>query len=95
MHLQGNNYKRKKKLLLKILKLFYYRPAIVVLLMSMVNEKQPFLLRCSVLYCFQCFLYKNEIGQAQLIQTLLPQGNEAPSLTTGLLNNIITNFIFY
>ncbi|XP_078045373.1 general vesicular transport factor p115 isoform X1 [Augochlora pura] len=61
------------------------RPAIVVLLMSMVNEKQPFVLRCSVLYCFQCFLYKNEIGQSQLIQTLLPQGNEMPSLTTGQL----------
>ncbi|KAI4494705.1 hypothetical protein M0804_000906 [Polistes exclamans] len=61
------------------------RPAIVVLLMSMVNEKQPFLLRCSVLYCFQCFLYKNEVGQTQLIQTLLPQGNEVPSLTTGQL----------
>ncbi|KAG7197748.1 hypothetical protein KM043_001572 [Ampulex compressa] len=61
------------------------RPAIVVLLMSMVNEKQPFILRCSVLYCFQCFLYKNEVGQTQLIQTLLPQGNEIPSLTTGQL----------
>lgn len=61
------------------------RPAIVVLLMSMVNEKQPFILRCSVLYCFQCFLYKNEVGQSQLIQTLLPQGNEMLSLTTGQL----------
>lgn len=44
----------------------------MVLLMSMVNEKQPFVLRCSVLYCFQCFLFKNEIGQSQLVQTLLP-----------------------
>ncbi|XP_048510355.1 general vesicular transport factor p115 isoform X2 [Athalia rosae] len=61
------------------------RPAIVILLMSMVNEKQPFVLRCSVLYCFQCFLYKNEVGQTHLIQTLLPQGNEAPALTTGQL----------
>lgn len=48
------------------------RPAIVVLLMSMVNEKQPFNLRCAVLYCYQCFLYKNEMGQAQVVQTLLP-----------------------
>ncbi|XP_012271153.1 general vesicular transport factor p115 [Orussus abietinus] len=61
------------------------RTAIVVLLMSMVNERQPFLLRCSVLYCFQCFLYKNEAAQTQLVQTLLPQGNEAMSLTTGQL----------
>lgn len=42
------------------------RPALVVLLMSMVNEKQPFLLRCAVLYCFECFLYKNEIGKCKL-----------------------------
>ncbi|MPC36337.1 General vesicular transport factor p115 [Portunus trituberculatus] len=49
------------------------RPAIVVLLMSMVNDKQPFVLRCAVLYCFQCFLYRNQTGQAQIIQTLLPQ----------------------
>ncbi|KAJ8683674.1 hypothetical protein QAD02_019466 [Eretmocerus hayati] len=61
------------------------RPVIVVLLMSMVNEKQPFLLRCAVLYCFQCFVYKNETRQAQLVQTLLPQGNESSSLTTGQL----------
>ena len=40
--------------------------------MSMVNEKQPFVLRCAVLYCFQSFLYKNELGQSQIIQTLLP-----------------------
>lgn len=69
-----------------------YRPAIVVLLMSMVNEKQPFILRCSVLYCFQCFLYKNEMGQTQLIQTLLPQSNEALSLTTGLLSDILSRY---
>lgn len=52
------------------------KPAIVVLLMSMVNEKQPFELRCAVLYCFQCFLYKNELGQAQIVQTLLPSSTE-------------------
>lgn len=62
--------------------------------MSMVNEKQSFALRCSVLYCFQCFLYKNEMGQSQLIQTLLPQGNEVPSLTTGLWKTILVR-LFY
>ncbi|XP_018325488.1 general vesicular transport factor p115 [Agrilus planipennis] len=61
------------------------RPAIVVLLMSMVNEKQPFSLRCAVLYCFQCFLYKNEIGQQQVVQTLLPSTSNNASLTTGQL----------
>nr|XP_053654796.1 LOW QUALITY PROTEIN: general vesicular transport factor p115-like [Cherax quadricarinatus] len=61
------------------------RPAIVVLLMSMVNEKQPFILRCAVLYCFQCFLYRNQTGQAQIIQTLLPQTADANSVTAGQL----------
>ncbi|RZC38268.1 Uso1 p115 head domain containing protein [Asbolus verrucosus] len=60
------------------------RPAIVVLLMSMVNEKQPFSLRCAVLYCFQCFLFKNEIGQEQVVQTLLPSSTNS-ALTTGQL----------
>ncbi|KAK4874155.1 hypothetical protein RN001_013515 [Aquatica leii] len=61
------------------------RPAIVVLLMSMVNEKQPFSLRCAVLYCFQSFLFKNEIGQQQVVQTLLPSTNNNTALTTGQL----------
>ncbi|XP_071951927.1 general vesicular transport factor p115-like isoform X2 [Antedon mediterranea] len=61
------------------------RPAIVVLVMSMVNEKQPFVLRCAVLYCFQCFLYKNEVGQEQIISTLLPATADASAVTAGQL----------
>ncbi|KAJ2945386.1 hypothetical protein O0L34_g189 [Tuta absoluta] len=61
------------------------RPAIVVLLMSMVNEKQPFSLRCAVLYCFQCYLYHNEMSQASLVQTLLPSSTDVSSLTSGQL----------
>lgn len=61
------------------------RPAIVVLLMSMVNEKQPLVLRCAVLYCFQCFLYRNESGQNSLVHTLLPSSRDAPTLTPGQL----------
>lgn len=53
------------------------RPAIVVLLMSMVNERQPFVLRCAVLYCFQCFLYKNQRGQGEIVATLLPSTIDA------------------
>jgi len=59
-----------------IMALLLHRPAIVVLLMSMVNDKQPFILRCSVLYCFVSFLYKNDLGQSQIIQTLLPSSAE-------------------
>ncbi|XP_066249415.1 general vesicular transport factor p115 [Euwallacea similis] len=61
------------------------RPALVVLIMSMVNEKQPFTLRCAVLYCFQCFLYKNEIGQELVVQTLLPSSTGNTTVTTGQL----------
>ncbi|XP_078317868.1 general vesicular transport factor p115-like [Crassostrea virginica] len=61
------------------------RPAIVVLLMSMVNEKQPFPLRCAVLYCFQSFLYKNEVGQSQIVTTLLPTSSDANQITAGQL----------
>ncbi|XP_023655119.2 general vesicular transport factor p115 isoform X1 [Paramormyrops kingsleyae] len=61
------------------------RPAIVVLLMSMVNERQPFVLRCAVLYCFQCFLYKNQKGQAEIVATLLPSTIDANSISAGQL----------
>ncbi|KAF5901892.1 general vesicular transport factor, partial [Clarias magur] len=61
------------------------RPAIVVLLMSMVNERQPFVLRCAVLYCFQCFLYKNHKGQSEIVSTLLPSTIDAQSISAGQL----------
>ncbi|XP_006010104.1 general vesicular transport factor p115 isoform X1 [Latimeria chalumnae] len=61
------------------------RPAIVVLLMSMVNERQPFVLRCAVLYCFQCFLYKNQKGQAEIVATLLPSTIDANCISAGQL----------
>ncbi|XP_010609125.1 general vesicular transport factor p115 isoform X3 [Fukomys damarensis] len=63
------------------------RPAIVVLLMSMVNERQPFVLRCAVLYCFQCFLYKNQKGQGEIVSTLLPSTIDATgnSISAGQL----------
>ncbi|CAH1178950.1 unnamed protein product [Phaedon cochleariae] len=61
------------------------RPVIVVLLMSMVNEKQPLTLRCAVLYCFQCYLFKNEIGQQTVVHTLLPSNEAVASVTTGQL----------
>ncbi|ESN92897.1 hypothetical protein HELRODRAFT_69392 [Helobdella robusta] len=69
------------------------RSAIVVLLMSMLSDSRPFQLRCSVLYCFQSFLYKNELGQSQIIKTLLPSTSEVNQISsgqllcTGLFNN--------
>ncbi|XP_037874703.1 general vesicular transport factor p115 [Bombyx mori] len=61
------------------------RPTLLVLLMCMLNEKQPFQLRCAVLYCFECFLYRNESQQAALVSTLLPTAGEAARLTAGQL----------
>ncbi|KAH8342838.1 hypothetical protein KR059_000842 [Drosophila kikkawai] len=62
------------------------RPAIVVLLMSMINEKQLLALRCAVLYCFECFLYRNADGQRAVVQTLLPSStSDVSALSTGQL----------
>jgi len=61
------------------------RPALVVLLMSMVNAQQPFTLRCAVLYCFQCFLHKNLEGQCSIVNTLLPSTHEPQDLSLGQL----------
>lgn len=75
------------------------QPAIVVLLMSMVNDKQPITLRCAVLYCFQCFLYRNDLGQTSLVQSLLPSSANVTSLTVGQLlcgglfsNDVLANW---
>ncbi|XP_067635577.1 general vesicular transport factor p115 [Eurosta solidaginis] len=62
------------------------RPAIVVLLMSMINEKQMLPLRCAVLYCFQCYLFRNEESHQKVVQTLLPSSeSEVSSHSTGQL----------
>lgn len=61
------------------------RPALVVLLMSMVNNQQPFALRCAVLYCFQCFLHRNIDGQCSVVNTLLPSSLEPQDISAGQL----------
>lgn len=78
------------------------KPVLVVLLMSMVNEKQTFDLRTAVLYCFECFLWKNDLGQAKVIETLLPNApnvdasavTSGPLLCSGLFSSdTITNWL--
>lgn len=59
------------------------RPAILAILMSMVTEKQPLVLRLSALYCFICYVYKNEESQCNIINTLLPSSAEPTSITPG------------
>ena len=57
------------------------KSALMLLLMSMVNEKQPFSLRCAVLYCFQSYLHKNPAGQHNIMFTLL-SSNDAAAVAT-------------
>lgn len=51
----------------------------------MINDKQPFHLRNSILYCFECYLHKNEEKKREIIETLLPKetadANSAASQT--------------
>merc|ERR1719341_2782102 len=63
------------------------RPAIILLLMSMVNDKQPFSLRCAVLYCFQSYLHRHPAGQAGIVASLLPTapGDPATDVSAGQL----------
>ena len=52
------------------------RSGILTILMCMVNEKQSLALRLAALYCFQCYLHENEIGQTKIVNTLLPSSTE-------------------
>jgi len=63
----------------------------VLLLWSMLNDKQPFEMRCAVLYCFQCYLYRNDFGKMKLIQQLLPLEKEGISI----LDYILLVFILF
>lgn len=61
------------------------RPAVVVLLMSLVNERQSVSLRCAVLYCLHSLLASNVTLQANLVATLLPQTEQAVEVSSGQL----------
>ncbi|CAL8071660.1 unnamed protein product [Calicophoron daubneyi] len=62
------------------------QPAITVLLVSMVNERQVLLVRAAALYCFECYVAENSEAQSSIIMTLLPKSTEAAdSITTGQL----------
>ncbi|CAJ0601357.1 unnamed protein product [Cylicocyclus nassatus] len=61
------------------------RSSLVVLLISMTAEKQPFKMRCAVFYCFLSYLHDNEFGKTKVIETLLPASQPETSLSTGSL----------
>ncbi|KAK6025845.1 hypothetical protein OSTOST_08240 [Ostertagia ostertagi] len=61
------------------------RTSLVVLLISMTAEKQPFKMRCAVFYCFLSYLHDNEFGKTKVIETLLPTSQPDTALSTGSL----------
>lgn len=48
------------------------------------------MLRCAVLYCFQCFLYKNHKGQGEIVSTLLPSTIDGMQTITCDLEEFLT-----
>nr|CDS25386.1 tubby [Hymenolepis microstoma] len=52
------------------------QPAITVLLVTMVNDRQQLPVRLAVLYCFQCLLADNKDIQSAVVSTLLPKDTE-------------------
>ncbi|CAF4465939.1 unnamed protein product, partial [Rotaria sp. Silwood2] len=48
-----------------------------MLYIMVADKKQSFRLRISILYCLQCYLYKNDMGKSMIVQTLLPQTENA------------------
>uniref|UniRef100_A0A5K3F7H4 Uso1_p115_head domain-containing protein n=1 Tax=Mesocestoides corti TaxID=53468 RepID=A0A5K3F7H4_MESCO len=61
------------------------QPAITVLLITMVNERQQLAVRMAVLYCFQCLLSGNSDIQARVVSTLLPKRTEPCVTSAGQL----------
>ncbi|KAM7543037.1 hypothetical protein Aperf_G00000002606 [Anoplocephala perfoliata] len=52
------------------------QPAITVLLVTMVNDRQQLPVRLAVLYCFKCLLAENKDIQRAVVSTLLPKDTE-------------------
>ncbi|XP_022175711.1 general vesicular transport factor p115 isoform X2 [Myzus persicae] len=49
---------------------------LLLLLCTMLSDKQPFDMRCAVLYVFQCYLYRNDFGKMKIVHKLLPLEKE-------------------
>jgi hypothetical protein len=59
-----------------------FRSAILVLLLSLANERQPADLRAAVLYCFEAYVHGNVQGKQAIVSTLLPTSVEGPQPAT-------------
>lgn len=65
------------------------QPAITVLLVSMVNDRQAVAVRAAALYCFQCYVAGNPEIQSSVVMTLLPK-----SLECKLSNMTVSSLLF-
>lgn len=61
------------------------QPAITVLLVTMVNDRQQLPVRLAVLYCFKCLLADNKDIQGAVVSTLLPKDTESTFLISRVL----------
>ncbi|XP_060844958.1 general vesicular transport factor p115 [Rhopalosiphum padi] len=64
---------------------------LLLLLCTMLSDKQPFDMRCAVLYVFQCFLYRNDFGKMKIVQKLLPLEKE---VTETCISNLLCRGLF-
>ncbi|XP_025207889.1 general vesicular transport factor p115 [Melanaphis sacchari] len=64
---------------------------LLLLLCTMLSDKQPFDMRCAVLYVFQCYLYRNDFGKMKIVQKLLPSEKE---VTETCISNLLCRGLF-
>ncbi|XP_015379164.1 PREDICTED: general vesicular transport factor p115 [Diuraphis noxia] len=64
---------------------------LLLLLCTMLSDKQPFDMRCAVLYVFQCYLYRNDFGKMKIVQKLLPLEKE---VTETCISNLLCQGLF-
>jgi len=72
----------------------HHCPLINALLLTMINEKQAFLLRCSILYLFECFLYKNEAKKTQIVESLIKQQHQQEINNKNDIGQILCSGLF-
>jgi hypothetical protein len=70
------------------------RTLLIILLMTMINEKQTFNFRYSILYFFQCFLFKNEPNKTQVIETLLTSSSPSAGVNQINMGQILCSGLF-
>ncbi|CAF4684933.1 unnamed protein product, partial [Rotaria sp. Silwood2] len=70
------------------------QPVLFSLLYTMVaGEKESFPLRISILYCLQCYLYKNDVGKSMIVQIFSSQAESGNHISQKKKRNNFFHFI--